>query len=265
MIGSTVLVFSMVLTSGAEVKPGWLKGQFCVEPESFAQIRKELPEFPSDWRFYGTNEKQERNARISRMISQVHSNYRVQPSLDDLYRIIYLGEQELDAFNVAAEGNEPKIYEEVLKFDVLPSDLVKRLFFCCSRQNRNPFGNEFAKMMLSRFGHEDKVRAAYLGNMVYSGEITHLEFSKCLGIGVGLAKKYRQSDFLLPTTEDMVMYALTSKYLDLNMLSDIEKSFSLLESLRIELFGKLKPGTIYMKRLKDFAKKQRIRLENSGG
>ena len=36
--------------------PGWMKGQFCVEPESFAQIRKELPEFPIDFNITWTKE-----------------------------------------------------------------------------------------------------------------------------------------------------------------------------------------------------------------
>lgn len=242
----------------------WMRGLYCEEPESFAQIRNELPEFPSDWKFYGSKEKQERRSSISVLIHQAHERYRKQPNLDDLYRIIYLGEQQIEAFDVVASFNSPKVYDEILKYDVLPSDLVKRLFFCCSRQRNNQLGDEFAEMMLSKFGHEDKMRAAYLGNSRFSKNMTLQKFNKCLGIAIDLAKKYRQSDFLLPITEEMVFYSIASKHLDLHMLDEVEKSFGVLESLRIELFGKMKPGTVYMELTKKFAKKQRLRLENGG-
>ncbi len=245
--------------------PRWMKGQFCVEPESFAQIRKELPEFPSDWKFSGTKEKDERRGKINDLIHLVHANYKKRPNLDDLYRIVYLGEQVVGAFDVVANYNSPKVYDEILKYDVLPSDFVKRLFFCSFRQRSNQFGDEFAEMMLSKFGYDDKIRAAYLGNSRFSKNMTLQKFNKCLGLGIKLARTYRGSDYLLQVTEEMVLYAIASKHLDLHMLDEIEKSFSGLEALRVELFGKLKPGTVYMKLHKDFAKRKRAWLEKGGG
>lgn len=257
---SVALAFGLLAPSGSEVKPGWLRGLYCEEPESFAQIRKELPEFPSDF-----NITYKMRADANDLIQTYHNAYRKNPNLDDLYRIVILGEQGLVAFETAASFNSPKIYEEVVKYDTLPSDLVKRLFFCCSQQQNNQFGDEFAEMMLSKFGYEDKIRAAYLGNSRFSKNMTLQNFRKCLGIGIALARKYRRSDFMLPVTAEMVFHAIASKYLDLKMLDEIEKSFSVLENLRVELFGKLEPGTVYMKLHKDFAKKKRAWLENGGG
>ncbi len=95
--------------------------------------------------------------------------------------------------------------------------------------------------------------------------MTLQKFRKCLGIGMALARKYGNLISCYQLLQRWCFYAIASKYLDLKMLDEIEKSFSVLESLRIELFGKLKPGTVYMELHKDFAKKQRVRLEKGGG
>ena len=109
---------------------------------------------------------------MNNLIQTYHNAYRKNPNLDDLYRIVILGEHDQGAFSVAAEHNYPKVYEELEKHKRLPSDMVKRLFYCTSRFNKNKFDLESSELMLARYGYDDKIRLAYLGRLSETGNMT---------------------------------------------------------------------------------------------
>ena len=256
---SVALATMLLAPSGLEVKPGWMKGLYCEEPESFAQIRKELPEIPSDF-----NITYKMRGDANDFIQTYHNAYRKNPNLDDLYRIVILGEQDPGSFSVAAEHNYPKLYEEFEKYDRLPSDMVKRLFCATSRLNQSRYDLDFAEMMLSRYGHDDKIRLAYLCRQSYAGIVDFRLFKKCKGIAFQLCAIYPNSGLVYEYTSQFFMRSIVSPKLTISLLDEILDSIDEFEVLYKKSGRKISKDKEFMNFAKEAAERQRAKLLAKG-